>query len=120
MATSAVSGHTLSGARPGSCPPSTRPLQWVVANGATRFLGTVCYGAYLSHLPLIYLLIPALGLRGSTRDVLILTAIVVPLSFSIGVVSHTFLEEPFRRLARRRKVQTRPYARPVALSPARG
>ena len=46
------------------CATALAPLrtQWVAGNDASRLLGTVCYGAYLSHLPLIYLLIPALGL----------------------------------------------------------
>jgi peptidoglycan/LPS O-acetylase OafA/YrhL len=103
-----------------------RVVQWPVANDATRFMGTVCYGMYLCHLPLIYLLIPALGLKefeGTTTDAVMLTAVVVPLSLAIGVVSYTFLEQPFRRLARRKRAQdslrpaesTHPM-RPVALS----
>lgn len=101
--------------------------QWLVGNNGVRFLGTVCYGAYLSHLPLIYLLIPALGMEdgGSISDLFVLSAIVAPLSFAVGVVSHTFLEEPFRRLARGRRALPRrepPVAqpRPLVLTPARG
>lgn len=100
--------------------------QRVVGSNASRFLGTVCYGAYLSHLPLIYLLIPALGLNpghASTADMLLLASVVVPLSFALGIVSYTFLEDPVRQLIRRRRdaPRTTP-ARPraVALAGARG
>ena len=111
------------------CATALSPLrtQWVVGNGASRFLGTVCYGAYLSHLPLIYLLIPALGLgagEATVADLLFLSAVVVPLSVAIGIVSYAFLEEPFRQLVRRRRrsrrAGPRSSHRPVALAGAQG
>lgn len=104
---------------------SSRVVQWPVGNDVSRFMGTVCYGAYLSHLPLIYLLVPAFGLDpGATTDtgLWILTATVVPLSFALGVVSYTFLEQPFRQLVRRTKRTARPARRalrPIALAGAR-
>lgn len=100
--------------------------QRVVSSDVTRFLGTVCYGAYLSHLPLIYLLIPALRLTpgdASTADMLLLAAVVVPLSVALGIVSYTFIEEPVRQLVRRRRNAprtTRAQSRAVALAGARG
>ncbi|HYZ92530.1 MAG TPA: acyltransferase [Actinomycetota bacterium] len=105
---------------------SPRWVGWPVGNDASRFTGTVCYGAYLSHLPLIYLLIPALGLDpgdAGTTDLFVLAAAVVPLAFAVGVVSYTFLEQPVRQLVRRRKDVRRQPARtlrPVALAGARG
>lgn len=78
--------------------------QWPVRNTVSRFLGTVCYGTYLVHLPLIKLLRPALGLeKGTTNnlDLAILAAVAAPLAVGIGWVSYRFLEEPFRRWARR-------------------
>lgn len=111
------------------CATALSPLrtQWVAGNDASRFLGTVCYGAYLSHLPLIYLLVPALGLQAgeaTAGDLVLLSAVVVPLSVAIGIVSYTFLEEPFRQLVRRRR-RRRPAAstrtrRAVALAEAQG
>ncbi len=111
------------------CATALSPLrtQWVAGNDASRFLGTVCYGAYLSHLPLIYLLIPALGLEAGAAggaDLVLLSAVVVPLSVAIGIVSYTFLEEPVRLLVRRRR-RSRPAARTrerraVALAGAQG
>jgi peptidoglycan/LPS O-acetylase OafA/YrhL len=105
---------------------SPRAVRWPVGNDATRFMGTVCYGSYLSHLPLIYLLMPALGLKpgeGGNPQLFALTAAVVPLSIAVGVVSYTFLEQPFRQLVRR-KASPRPararVPRPVALAGARG
>ena len=79
--------------------------QWPVRNAVSRFLGTVCYGTYLLHLPLIKLLRPALGLeKGTTNnvDLLLLAAVAAPLAVGIGWLSYRFLEEPFRRWARRR------------------
>jgi peptidoglycan/LPS O-acetylase OafA/YrhL len=89
--------------------------QWVAGNGFSRLLGTVSYGTYLSHLPLILLLKQAFGIEYETKnngDVYVLMATAVPLSIAVGVVSYTYLEEPFRRWARRRRTSTRePIAR---------
>lgn len=104
---------------------STRVVQWPFANEGSRFIGTVCYGMYLSHLPLIYLLIPGLGFDTSvtTRaDLFVLTAAVVPLSLALGIVSYTFIEEPFRKFVRRGPSAGGAVGplRPVALASARG
>lgn len=106
---------------------SSARVQAVVANEPCRFLGTVCYGAYLTHLPLLYLLIPALGLTvgtGELGDLLLLSAVTVALSFAIGAVSYAALEEPVRTLVRRRRsprpAAARSGSRPVALAGARG
>jgi len=85
-------------------------LQGVLCNRATRGLGTVSYGIYLSHMVLIVLLIPVLGLQKGTTsntDLILLVAAVVPLSILIGIVSYRFLETPFRRLARRKGTEAK-------------
>ncbi len=98
--------------------------QLPVANRVSRFLGTVSYGTYLFHLPLIKLLIsalgPALGLeKGTTSsaDLVVLIAIAAPLSVGIGYLSHTFIEEPVRRWARRagRHQTAQPSGTPVLI-----
>jgi peptidoglycan/LPS O-acetylase OafA/YrhL len=83
---------------------ATTGAQWPVRNAVSRTLGRVCYGTYLSHLPLIALLIPALGLdvrTTSNAQFLLLAAVVVPLSVLAGALSYRYLEQPFRRWARR-------------------
>ena len=85
--------------------------QWPVRNAVSRFLGTVCYGTYLVHLPLIKLLRPALGLdKGTTSnlDLLLLAAVTAPAAVDLGWLSYRFLEEPFRRWARRRRAAEPP------------
>jgi peptidoglycan/LPS O-acetylase OafA/YrhL len=98
--------------------------RWPVTNRVSRFLGTVCYGTYLVHLPLIRLLIPALGLQPGTmsnRALLLLIAVATPLSVGIGYLSYVFLEEPFRRWARRVRVRPVPeQPRTIALAGVRG
>ena len=83
---------------------ATAGAQWPVRNMVSRTLGRVCYGTYLSHLPLIALLIPVLGLdvrTTSNMQFLVLAAVVVPVSVLTGSLSYRYLEEPIRRLARR-------------------
>jgi peptidoglycan/LPS O-acetylase OafA/YrhL len=71
--------------------------------------------------------IPALGLHvrtTSNAEFFILSAAVVPLAILAGSLSHRYLEEPFRRWARRaprRRTSddTQEILRPVALSPSR-
>lgn len=100
-------------------------LQRFFANRASRALGRWSYGTYLSHMLLIILLRPWLGLeKGTTRnmDLLLLVAAVVPLAVLTGAASYRYLETPFRRWARRpRAVErlSRP-VRPVALAGVRG
>jgi len=92
--------------------------QWPVRNRVSRMLGTVSYGVYLSHMPMILLLIPALGLHvGTTNvaDLWLLALAVVPLTVSIGITSYVTLEEPIRRWARRRRKASR--SRGTAPSP---
>jgi peptidoglycan/LPS O-acetylase OafA/YrhL len=79
--------------------------QWPLRNRVSRMLGTISYGVYLVHVPMIALVRPALGLRKGTTnitDVFLLAVVVVPLSISIGITSYALLEEPMRRWARRR------------------
>jgi peptidoglycan/LPS O-acetylase OafA/YrhL len=79
--------------------------QRFVTNPVSRLFGIVSYGMYLSHLPLIKLLIPTLGLERGTQSnwsLLLLAVVVVPLALLIGVASYVLFEEPFRRWARQR------------------
>jgi peptidoglycan/LPS O-acetylase OafA/YrhL len=78
--------------------------RWPFENRVVRTLGITCYGAYLAHLPVIMLLIPALGLEKlttSNTDLFILGSVAAAISISFGFVSYAFFEEPFRRWARR-------------------
>ncbi len=100
--------------------------RWLVANPVSRTLGRVCYGTYLVHMPLIALLIPTLGLRARTTsniDFLLLSAAAVPIAVLVGSLSNRYLEEPFRRWARRtrrdRAADTQEFVRPVVLAPSR-
>jgi peptidoglycan/LPS O-acetylase OafA/YrhL len=83
---------------------ATSGAQWPVRNAVSRGLGRICYGTYLTHLPLIALMIPALGLdvrTTSNAQFLLLATVVVPLSVLAGAISYRYLEQPFRRWARR-------------------
>lgn len=78
-------------------------VQWPVTNGFSRLVGTASYGIYLSHMVLIALIVPAIGMdRGphTIGDYILLPAVVVPLSIAVGIVSYQLLEQPFRRWAR--------------------
>lgn len=82
-------------------PPAAR---WLFEAPLSRILGAVAYGTYLSHLPLIALLVASDGFSASTTDngqLARLIAIVLPASVIMGIVSFRYLEEPFRRWARR-------------------
>ncbi len=100
---------------------ATKRVQWIVSNNFSRLLGTVCYGVFLSHQPLIHFFIIRLGMnRETTRplDFLVLAALVVPLSLCIGVLSHIYLEMPFQRWARRHVHRpTAIVTKPLAVSP---
>lgn len=106
---------------------ATTQMQWAWSNVVSRTLGRICYGTYLVHLPLIALLIPALGLDVRTTSNVqfaILAAVVVPLAICAGGLSYRYLEQPFRRLARRAPRprytdDTQQPLRPVALLPSR-
>lgn len=99
----------------------------VVENPVSRTLGRTCYGTYLVHMPLIALMIPILGLQvrtTSNTDFLLLSAVIVPLAIAAGAVSFRYLEEPFRRWARRTRTRrpsddTHEMLRPAALAPSR-
>jgi peptidoglycan/LPS O-acetylase OafA/YrhL len=83
---------------------ATSRAQWLLRNSVVRTLGVTCYGVYLVHLPVILLLIPALGLdvgTTSNTDLALLAVVAVPIAVAVGVLSYRYLEEPFRRLARR-------------------
>jgi peptidoglycan/LPS O-acetylase OafA/YrhL len=90
-------------------------LQGFLGNRVSRALGRWSYGIYLSHMLLIVLLRPWLGLeKGTTSnmDLLVLVAAVVPLAIATGAASYHYLETPFRRLARRPR-REEPVSRPV-------
>ena len=111
---------------------ATTRTQWLWANPVSRTLGRISYGTYLAHLPIIALVIPALGLHvrtSSNMDFFMLSAAVVPLAILAGSLSYRYLEEPFRRWARRSSRQrasrrgptedTLEVLRPAALAPSR-
>jgi peptidoglycan/LPS O-acetylase OafA/YrhL len=56
-------------------------------------------------MPLIELVKRGLNIGGPANnvDVIVLMAAVLPLSIAIGITSYGFLEEPFRRWARRKR-----------------
>lgn len=94
--------------------------QRIATNPVSRLLGIVSYGIYLSHLPFIKLLIPTLGLeRGATSNwsLVLLAAVVLPLSVLVGIASYVLFEEPFRRWARQRGLARRA-RRPAAARPS--
>ena len=105
---------------------ATSRRQWLVANPVSRTLGRICYGTYLTHLPLIALLIPALGLHVRTTsnvDLVVLAAVVTPVAILAGSLSNRYLEEPFRRWARRPRRRRAPedtqeILRPAVLAPS--
>jgi len=68
-----------------------------------RKLGDFSYGIYLSHFVILTMVVWAFDLPsgGSFRDLLVLTALVVPASVLYGYLSARFLEQPIRRWARR-------------------
>jgi peptidoglycan/LPS O-acetylase OafA/YrhL len=109
---------------------ATSRMQWLWANPVSRTLGRICYGTYLAHLPIIALVIPALGLHARTTsnaEFLMLSGAVVPLAILAGSLSWRYLEEPFRRWARRSPQprrsapsdDTQEMLRPVALAASR-
>lgn len=92
-----------------------RRWQWPFANPLVRWLGDASYGVFLVHMliatyaltvlrpsgpdyGIVGLLLPA---DGKVSTLLVLTAIVVPLSVAYGWASARFIEQPIRRWARR-------------------
>lgn len=81
-------------------------VQWLFKNSWMRVIGVASFGIYLTHQPLIRLLLPRLGFaHGVPNNVAFVTLliIVLPLSIWIAILSYTSLEEPFRRWARSRR-----------------
>lgn len=95
-------------------------LQWPFANRPARRLGDISYGIFLVHVVIITFAVRALGGTpfggapeiaaargllvtgdGTVGQMLVLTAIVVPLSLAYGWASARFLEQPLRRWAQR-------------------
>jgi peptidoglycan/LPS O-acetylase OafA/YrhL len=82
-------------------------LQALFTNGFMRLLGVMSYGIYLSHLPLMFLLLK----QGWHRPSFVLTAAILGLSIVFGIFSFVFIEEPVRAWARGRSGRRR-HARP--------
>lgn len=95
-------------------------LQWPFANVPVRLLADISYGVFLVHVVILTYAVRALGGEplggasdlaaaqgllvigdGTIRELMVLTAIVVPLSLLYGWGSARFLEQPIRRRAQR-------------------
>ena len=80
-----------------------RVLQAPLECRPARWLGSVSYGTFLVHFPVILLAVHALGFSrdGSGRAFVELAAFCVPVSLALGWLSWVAVERPARRLARR-------------------
>lgn len=80
-------------------PPS--PWSHLLSKPAARWLGTISYGVFLWHLPVleaIYYLTGAPHFRGG---ILPLLSLALPISLALGALSHRIIELPASRLAAR-------------------
>jgi peptidoglycan/LPS O-acetylase OafA/YrhL len=80
---------------------ASRRAQWLMTNRVSRALGRLSYGIYLSHMPLIFLLVRTLKIPRTPLGLLTLTACVIPLSIGVGILSFLLIEQPARSWARR-------------------
>jgi peptidoglycan/LPS O-acetylase OafA/YrhL len=96
-------------------------LQWPATNPAARFAGRVSYGTYLFHFLVIGFAFNTLGFArdGSNASFYELTALVLPVSMALGWLSYVAVEQPSRRLVRRRLVarRERKQKQPIAAAP---
>jgi peptidoglycan/LPS O-acetylase OafA/YrhL len=90
-----------------------RPLQRPFDNRVARFLGEISYGIFLFHFIALWLVLALVDIprNGSPESVLLLTALVVPLTIGLAWLGTRFIEEPIRaraaRVANRRREQER-------------
>jgi peptidoglycan/LPS O-acetylase OafA/YrhL len=78
-------------------------MQWPLSNRVARWVGSVSYGVFLYHVLVLHLTVRALGVTvhdHRTTTVLLLTAVVVPVSLFIGWLSLRFVEQPVVTRAR--------------------
>ncbi len=73
-------------------------IQRLFTNGFMRMAGVMSYGIYLSHLPIMFLLVK----QGWHRPSFGLTGAVLGISIVCGIFSFVYIEEPFRMAARGR------------------
>ncbi len=82
------------------CPES---IQKPFATPRIRALGDISYGVYLSHFPIIAVIVASIDFGGMTAlgRFAVMTAITLPLAVLYGYLSARFLEQPVRRRARK-------------------
>jgi peptidoglycan/LPS O-acetylase OafA/YrhL len=84
--------------------------QFPYANGVSRLLGDVSYGAYIWHMILLQIFVRSIGL-GEHSDageaLTTVVALVVPSALIVGYVSHRFIERPVIRFVRERQARAR-------------
>jgi peptidoglycan/LPS O-acetylase OafA/YrhL len=76
----------------GSDPRS--PVRRVLEHPVARWMGSVSYGVFLWHLLVLHVVYSVLGLELFRGDLLLITALVVPLSFGVAALSLRFVERP--------------------------
>lgn len=81
-------------------PPN--PYRSLLTHPASRWLGTISYGVFLWHLPILEGLVSVSGLRLFSGGMLPLLAICVPLTLGIATLSYYYVEQPASRFVSRR------------------
>lgn len=76
--------------------------QWPLTNRVSFWFSEITYSVYLYHTLAIVFAFETLGLtaNGSQRSLLNLTAVVIPITLALAVLSYRFVEVPARRYGR--------------------
>ncbi len=70
------------------------PVRRVLEHPVARWMGEVSYGVFLWHLLVLHLVYQALGIELFHGDLLLMTVLVIPLSFAVAAVSLRLVERP--------------------------
>ena len=95
-------------------PGATGPRRWplrVLGSRAAAWLGTISYGIYLWHFPALELIERAVlphPSSASVADLALVWLAVVSAAVILGAASYYLVEQPARRLLRRRESDGRP------------